>query len=85
MGSMAKKIRIDQLLVSRGLAESRTRAQALVMAGLLDVPVSQIADAWKGGLERAAEGAGAYVRQACSCLTNLQTENGQICGSSSFV
>lgn len=27
------KIRIDQLLVERGLAESRTRAQALVMAG----------------------------------------------------
>lgn len=31
---MAKpKIRIDQLIVERGLAESRTRAQALVMAG----------------------------------------------------
>jgi len=31
---MAKpKVRIDQLLVERGLAESRTRAQALVMAG----------------------------------------------------
>ena len=27
------KIRVDQLLVSRGLAESRTRAQALIMAG----------------------------------------------------
>ncbi len=32
---MAKKQRIDQLLVARGLAESRTRAQALVMAGLV--------------------------------------------------
>jgi len=31
---MAKQ-RIDQLLVDRGLAESRTRAQALVMAGLV--------------------------------------------------
>jgi 23S rRNA (cytidine1920-2'-O)/16S rRNA (cytidine1409-2'-O)-methyltransferase len=31
---MAKR-RIDQLLVDRGLAESRTRAQALVMAGLV--------------------------------------------------
>jgi 23S rRNA (cytidine1920-2'-O)/16S rRNA (cytidine1409-2'-O)-methyltransferase len=31
---MAKK-RIDQLLVERGLAESRARAQALVMAGLV--------------------------------------------------
>jgi 23S rRNA (cytidine1920-2'-O)/16S rRNA (cytidine1409-2'-O)-methyltransferase len=28
-----KKIRADHLLVSRGLAESRTRAQALIMAG----------------------------------------------------
>ena len=28
-----KKIRLDQLLVERGLAESRTRAQALIMAG----------------------------------------------------
>jgi 23S rRNA (cytidine1920-2'-O)/16S rRNA (cytidine1409-2'-O)-methyltransferase len=28
-----KKIRADQLLVSRGLAESRSRAQALIMAG----------------------------------------------------
>ncbi|HEX7852420.1 MAG TPA: TlyA family RNA methyltransferase [Sphingobium sp.] len=27
------KIRVDQLLVERGLAESRTRAQALIMAG----------------------------------------------------
>ena len=29
------KIRIDQLLVERGLAESRTRAQSLIMAGLV--------------------------------------------------
>jgi len=27
------KVRVDQLMVSRGLAESRTRAQALIMAG----------------------------------------------------
>lgn len=32
---MAEKTRLDQLLVERGLAESRTRAQALVMAGLV--------------------------------------------------
>jgi 23S rRNA (cytidine1920-2'-O)/16S rRNA (cytidine1409-2'-O)-methyltransferase len=32
---MAAKTRLDQLLVERGLAESRTRAQALVMAGLV--------------------------------------------------
>lgn len=29
------KIRVDQMLVDRGLAESRTRAQALVLAGLV--------------------------------------------------
>lgn len=29
------KTRVDQLLVERGLAESRTRAQALIMAGLV--------------------------------------------------
>jgi 23S rRNA (cytidine1920-2'-O)/16S rRNA (cytidine1409-2'-O)-methyltransferase len=31
--SKALKVRVDQLLVERGLAESRTRAQALVLAG----------------------------------------------------
>ncbi|MCF2514404.1 TlyA family RNA methyltransferase [Sphingomonas sp. G124] len=30
---MAAKLRADQLLVARGLAESRTRAQALILAG----------------------------------------------------
>lgn len=32
---MTRKMRLDQMLVDRGLAESRTRAQALVMAGLV--------------------------------------------------
>ena len=34
-GSMtsAAKIRVDQLLVERGLAESREKAQALILAG----------------------------------------------------
>jgi 23S rRNA (cytidine1920-2'-O)/16S rRNA (cytidine1409-2'-O)-methyltransferase len=32
---MANKARVDQMLVERGLAESRTRAAALVMAGLV--------------------------------------------------
>jgi 23S rRNA (cytidine1920-2'-O)/16S rRNA (cytidine1409-2'-O)-methyltransferase len=48
---MAKKMRLDQLLVERGLVESRSRAQALVMAGLvssegrrLDKPGTAIAD-----------------------------------------
>ena len=33
--SVPSKLRVDQLLVDRGLAESRTRAQALIMAGLV--------------------------------------------------
>ncbi len=32
---MAEKVRLDQLLVDRGLVESRTKAQALIMAGLV--------------------------------------------------
>jgi 23S rRNA (cytidine1920-2'-O)/16S rRNA (cytidine1409-2'-O)-methyltransferase len=35
MASPVSKFRLDQLLVARGLAESRSRAQALVMAGLV--------------------------------------------------
>ena len=31
----ARKVRADQLLATRGLAESRTRAQALILAGLV--------------------------------------------------
>jgi 23S rRNA (cytidine1920-2'-O)/16S rRNA (cytidine1409-2'-O)-methyltransferase len=38
-------MRIDQLLVERGLAESRTRAQALVMAGLVFAGEAKIAKA----------------------------------------
>src|SRR2546430_365613 len=34
---MTKKIRLDQLLVQRGLVESRSKAQALVMAGVVRV------------------------------------------------
>ena len=34
---MAKKIRLDQLLVQRGLAETRSKAQALIMAGAVRV------------------------------------------------
>ena len=36
------KTRIDQLLVDRGMAESRTRAQALIMAGLVFVETRKI-------------------------------------------
>ena len=45
------KRRLDQLLVDRGLAESRTKAQALILAGLvysgerrLDSPGAQVAE-----------------------------------------
>jgi 23S rRNA (cytidine1920-2'-O)/16S rRNA (cytidine1409-2'-O)-methyltransferase len=41
-GAVVEKMRIDQLLVERGLAESRTRAQALVMAGLVFVATRRI-------------------------------------------
>jgi 23S rRNA (cytidine1920-2'-O)/16S rRNA (cytidine1409-2'-O)-methyltransferase len=34
---MARKIRLDQLLVQRGLAETRSKAQALIMAGAVRV------------------------------------------------
>lgn len=36
------KVRIDQLLVQRGLAESRTRAQALLMAGVVVVGQNRV-------------------------------------------
>jgi 23S rRNA (cytidine1920-2'-O)/16S rRNA (cytidine1409-2'-O)-methyltransferase len=39
----AAKQRVDQLLVDRGLAESRTRAQALVLAGLVFAGETKIA------------------------------------------
>jgi len=38
----AKKVRIDHLLVERGLAESRTKAQALVMAGAVVVGEARV-------------------------------------------
>ena len=37
------KLRVDQLLVERGLAESRTRAQALILAGVVFAGESKIA------------------------------------------
>ena len=40
---MPARLRIDQLLVERGLAESRTRAQALVMAGLVFAGTRKVA------------------------------------------
>ena len=39
------KIRIDQLLAERGLAESRTRAQALILAGLVFAGERKVAKA----------------------------------------
>ena len=39
------KVRIDQLLVARGLVESRTRAQALIMAGLVQVGTKAVTKA----------------------------------------
>jgi len=50
--TMSGKRRIDQLLVERGLAESRARAQALVMAGLVFSGETRIA---KPGQQVAAD------------------------------
>lgn len=46
-GSLAKT-RVDQLLVDRGLAESRSRAQALILAGLVYSGERRIAKAGEG-------------------------------------
>jgi len=51
---MAAKQRIDQLLVARGLAESRARAQALVMAGLVFAGGAKVAKAGQQVAEDAA-------------------------------
>ena len=48
----AAKARLDQLLVDRGLAESRTRAQALVLAGLVFSGETKLA---KSGQQLAAD------------------------------
>ena len=42
---MGAKVRADQLLVARGLAESRTRAQALILAGNVFVGEKRVAKA----------------------------------------
>jgi len=52
------KVRVDQLLVTRGLAESRSRAQALIMAGAVFSGERKIA---KAG-DMLAEGAALEVR-----------------------
>ena len=39
----ARRVRLDQLLVERGLADTRTRAQALVMAGRVRVGIGDAA------------------------------------------
>ena len=43
--TVAAKVRADQLLVARGLAESRTRAQALILAGNVFVGDRRVAKA----------------------------------------
>jgi hypothetical protein len=43
----AAKVRVDQLLVERGLVESRARAQALILAGLVYAGEAKIAKAGK--------------------------------------
>lgn len=49
-----RKTRIDQLLVDRGLAESRSRAQALILAGLVFVGERKVAKAGETVMSDAA-------------------------------
>jgi 23S rRNA (cytidine1920-2'-O)/16S rRNA (cytidine1409-2'-O)-methyltransferase len=63
------KKRVDVLLVEQGLAESRTQAQALVMAGLVpgyDKPGTQVDDA----VELTVKGARPYVSRGGEKLAN---------------
>ena len=56
---MANKVRADQLLVQRGLAESRTRAQALILAGKVfsgDRRVAKAGDLLAEGAELSVKG-----------------------------
>jgi 23S rRNA (cytidine1920-2'-O)/16S rRNA (cytidine1409-2'-O)-methyltransferase len=65
---VAKK-RVDVLLVERGLAESRTQAQALVMAGLVpgyDKPGTQVDES----VELTVKGARPYVSRGGEKLAN---------------
>jgi 23S rRNA (cytidine1920-2'-O)/16S rRNA (cytidine1409-2'-O)-methyltransferase len=54
MQAFVTKVRADQLLVSRGLAESRTRAQALIMAGAVFTAERKLAKAGEMLAEDAA-------------------------------
>jgi 23S rRNA (cytidine1920-2'-O)/16S rRNA (cytidine1409-2'-O)-methyltransferase len=63
------KKRVDVLLVERGLAESRTQAQALVMAGLVpgyDKPGTQVDE----GVELTVKGRQSYVSRGGEKLAN---------------
>jgi 23S rRNA (cytidine1920-2'-O)/16S rRNA (cytidine1409-2'-O)-methyltransferase len=42
MSAGPKKIRLDQLLVEKGLVESREKARAMIMAGLVEVETSRV-------------------------------------------
>jgi 23S rRNA (cytidine1920-2'-O)/16S rRNA (cytidine1409-2'-O)-methyltransferase len=56
---MTAKVRADQLLVARGLAESRTRAQALILAGNVfagDRRVNKAGDLLAGDVELTVKG-----------------------------
>ena len=56
------KQRIDQLLVDRGLAESRQKAQALILAGSVLV---QSAEGREAGTDRAGGRRGRSARRSC--------------------
>ena len=65
--STSRSVRLDALLVERGLVESRTRAQALVLAGLVRVGGEVVGKAGQkvpGDAELAVEGGSRFVSRA---------------------
>ena len=74
-----QKIRADVLLVERGLAESRERAQALIMAGAVFTPAGRVAKAGSllaSGVEVEVQGRLPYVSRGGYKLAHALDEFG---------
>ena len=77
--SSRRKIRADVLLVERGLAESRERAQALIMAGVVFTPSGRVAKAGallSGDVEVEVQGRLPYVSRGGYKLAHALDEFG---------
>ncbi|HKZ81167.1 MAG TPA: TlyA family RNA methyltransferase [Pyrinomonadaceae bacterium] len=83
-----KRERIDKLLVARGLADSRTRAQAMVMAGVVlvnqqrvDKPSALFSETAEIRIKGAEDPAGRYVgRGGVKLEAALREFNVDVCG-----